>query len=129
VLRERSVSSSQAFHARGGPLVQPLAGSPFSLCLSSDEGRSWRTITPPGQFAYTMGGGVVDRQGRLYAQATVPGSVEIWRYDPATATWSKVTQAPSEGHVLAGTSTGADGTSVLWLMRTTGQAVLYRYVI
>lgn len=50
-------------------------------------------------------------------------------YDPATATWSKVTQAPSEGNVLAGTSTGADSTTVLRLMSTTGQAVLYRYVI
>lgn len=76
-----------------------------------------------------MGGGVVDRQGRFYAQATTSGSVEIWHYDPATATWSKVTQAPSEGNILAGTSTGADGTSVLWLMSTNSQAVLYRYVI
>jgi hypothetical protein len=120
--------ASQAFHA-GGPLYQSLAGGSFSLCVSSDGGRSWRTITPPGQIASTMGGGVVDRQGRLYVQATTSGSREIWRYDPATATWSKMTQVPREGTLLAGTSTGANGTTILWLMSPSGQAVLYRYVI
>jgi hypothetical protein len=75
-----------------------------------------------------MGGGVVDRQGYLYAQATVSSSVEIWRYDPSAATWSKVTQAPREGSVLAGTPTSANGV-ILWLMSTSGQAALYRYII
>jgi hypothetical protein len=122
--------ASQALHAGGGPLARPFAGSPFSLCLSSDAGKSWNTLTPPGQFASTMGGGVIDQQGRLYTQATISSSLEeIWRYDPVTATWSKVTQAPRDGTLLAGTSTGANGATVLWLMSTSGQAALYRYVV
>jgi hypothetical protein len=121
-------AASQAFHAGGGPVVQ-LAGSRFSLCMSSDAGKSWRTITAPSQFAYTMGGGVIDQQGQLYTQVTMSGSTEIWHYDPATATWSMVTQAPHDGSVLAGTPTGANGATVLWLMSTSGQIVLYRYVI
>lgn len=120
--------AAQAFHAGGGPLLRPLAGSPFSMCMSSDAGKSWRTVTAPNQFAQTIGGGVVDQQGRLYTQVTTAGAVEIWRYDPTAETWSKVTQAPRDGDVLAGTPTGAHGTTVLWFMSTSGQAALYRYV-
>ncbi len=127
-LTNTACPASQAFHAGGGPVVQ-LAGSRFSLCMSSDAGKSWRTITAPSQFAYTMGGGVIDQQGRLYTQVTMSGSMEICQYDPATATWSKVTQAPRDGSVLAGTPTGANGTTDLWLMSTSGQIALYRYVI
>jgi hypothetical protein len=106
--------------------------------MSSDEGKSWRTITAPSQLAYAIYRRVIDPQGCFYAQGTPSGSIEeIWRYDPATDAWSKVTQAahpgddeaPLEGDVLAGTSTGANGTTVLWFMSTTGQPVLYRYVI
>jgi hypothetical protein len=127
-LTNTACPASQAFHVGGGPVVQ-LAGSRFSLCLSSDAGKSWRTISAPSQFAYTMCGGVIDQQGGLYTQVTMSGVMEIWRYDPATATWSKVMQAPHDGSVLAGTPTGANGVTVLWLMSTSGQIVLYRYVM
>jgi len=96
--------------------------------MSSDAGKSWRTVTAPNQFAQTMGRGVVDQQGRLYTQVTTAGAVEIWRYDPTAETWSKVTQAPRDGDVLAGTPTGSHGATVLWFMSTSGQAALYRYV-
>lgn len=121
--------ATQAFHAGSGPLAKPFAGSPYSVCMSSDAGKSWRTVLAPSQFAQTIGGGVIDQQGRLYAQTPLSGAAEIWRYDPAAATWSKVTQAPQEGSVLAATPTGAHATTVLWLMTTNGQVALYRYII
>jgi hypothetical protein len=121
--------AAQAYTTGGGPLLRPLAGSPFSLCMSSDAGKSWRTLSAPSQFASTMAGGVVDQQGRLYTRATTSGSMEIWRYNPATDTWSKVTQVPRDGTVIAGTPTGANGNTTLWFMSTSGQAVLSRYVI
>ncbi len=120
--------AAQAFHASGGPLALPLAGSPFSMCMSSDGGKNWRTLSAPSQFAQTMGGGVVDQKGRLYAQVATSGSVEVWRYDPAE-TWSKGVQAPRGGNVLAGTPAGANGTTVIWFMTTSGQTALFRYVI
>jgi hypothetical protein len=119
----------QTLHAGYQAAFLPFAGGGYSICMSNDGGKSWRTILAPSQFAQTMGGGVIDQQGRLYAQAPVSGAGEIWRYDPAAATWSKVTQSPQEGSVLAGTPTGANGTTALWLMTTSGQAALYRYVI
>jgi hypothetical protein len=57
--------ATQAFRAGSGPLAQPFAGSPYSACLSSDVGKSWRMVLAPSQFASTMGGGVIDQQGRL----------------------------------------------------------------
>lgn len=111
-------SAAQAFHAGYQAAFLPLAGSGYSICMSNDGGKSWKTVLAPSQFAQTMGGGVIDRQGRLYAQATTSGTGEIWRYDPATATWSKVTHAPQEGSVLAATPISANGTTALWQRRS-----------
>jgi hypothetical protein len=123
-------SAPQASHADGGPLVQPLAGSPYSVCMSSDAGKSWRTIPAPSQFAHTMGGGVIDQQGRLYAETTTSGSaIEIWRYDPVSNLWGKVTSTPTDGSLKAATPTGTNGNVALWFMGTgQGKLVLYRYV-
>lgn len=120
----------QAFHADGGPLIQRLAGGGFSLCMSSDGGTNWQTITAPSQLAATMGGGLVDQQGRFYAYATpTPGSaMEIWRYDPTTSIWSKLTALPAEGSPQAVTPTGTNGNVALWFMgNAPGNLILYRY--
>lgn len=79
--------------------------------------------------AFSMSGGAVDRQGRLYAQATTSEPVEIWLYNPVTDTWSKITQAPLVGLFLATTPADANGTAVLWFMSASGRATLYRYVV
>jgi hypothetical protein len=122
--------AAQALHAGGVSLVQPLAGSPYSVCMSSDAGKSWRTIPVPSQFAYTMGGGVIDQQGRLYTVTTTSGSAtEIWRYDPISDMWSKVTNVPTDGSLMAVTPTSANGNVALWFLGTgQGKLVLYRYV-
>ncbi|HEU5383584.1 MAG TPA: sialidase family protein [Ktedonobacteraceae bacterium] len=109
--------------------VHPLAGSPFSMCMSRDSGKNWKTLLSPSQFAQTMGGGAVDPQGRLYTQVTTPDSVAIWRYNPVTDLWEKVTQAPGVGNLLAGTPPVANGSTVLWFLRTDGPPALYRYLI
>ncbi len=122
--------STQAFHAGGGPLFQPLAGAAFSVCMSSDGGAHWQTITAPSQLAVSMGG-VIDPQGRLYAYTpSTPGSVvmDIWRYDPSVQTWSKVTTAPMEWSLLRVTPSAIHGHAALWLMGIAQEKlVLYRY--
>ncbi len=122
--------ASQAFHADGGPLIQQLAGGGFNLCMSSDGGTNWRTITAPTQLAATMGGGLVDLQGRFYAYATpTSGSaMEIWRYNPINSSWSKLTALPAEGSLQAVTPTGTNGNVALWFMgNAPGNLILYRY--
>lgn len=91
---------SQAFHTGEGLLIQPLAGGAYTLCMSSDGGINWGTITASSPLVASMGG---DPQGRFYTFATpTPDSaMEIWRYDPTTDTWSKVTTAPAEGSLQA----------------------------
>ncbi len=122
--------ASQAFHTGAGPLVQPLAGGGFNLCMSSNSGTNWQTITAPTQLSATMGGGQIDPQGRFYTSATpTSGSaMEIWRYDPVSNMWSKVTNAPMDGSLMAVTPTDANGNVALWLMGTgQGKLALYRY--
>jgi hypothetical protein len=129
------------------PVAPGTGFPPLELYKSLDGGQMWQSVlqrppwmaplspsaistgSAPSQLAYMMGGGVVDRQGRLYTQATTAGTREIWRYDPATALWSKVAQAPYEGTLLAGTSTGANSATALRLMSTSGQEVLYRSIL
>lgn len=120
---------AQAFRADNWFPTRPSAGSPFSMCTSRDAGKTWKTLQAPGPLAQVMSGGVVDQQGRLYTQATTSGLVEIWCYDPVADMWSQVAQAPRAGNVLAETPTGTAGTTALWLMSTSDQKALYRYII
>lgn len=119
----------QAFRADSWFPTRPLGGGPFNMCMSKDAGKTWSTLQAPDPLTQVMSGGVADQQGRLYTQVTPSGSEEIWRYDPAVNTWSQVTQAPRAGNILAGTPTGAPGTTALWFMSTSGQAALYGYLI
>ena len=98
--------------------------------MSSDGGVNWRTISVPSQVAISMGGVMIDPQGRVYAYIPyMPGSMmDFWRYEPAVDTWSKVTRAPTEGSLLAVTSIDTHGHVALWLMGTAQEKLeLYRY--
>lgn len=117
---------AQTFRVDGQVPVQPLAGSSLSMCMSRDAGKSWKTLQAPG---LVMGGGVIDQQGYLYTQAITSDSAEIWRYAPLADTWGELTQAPRTGEILAGTPSGAKGLTALWLMSTSGQAALYRFIV
>jgi hypothetical protein len=139
--------SSQALQVLGGgPLAVPHAGGLFGLCMSTDGGATWRTIAAPSGLETRMQGGFIDPSGRFYTFVPVqvsasadPGAQEnwlqeFWRYDPASRTWSKITQGPRGGVPLAVTPTDTNNSVVLWLMRgASGQAgsqpMLYRYVI
>jgi hypothetical protein len=116
--------ASQAFYTGGGPLVQPLAGGGFNLCMSSNGGINWKTITAPS------GGSHIDPQGRIYTWAIFsPGSaIRISRYDPVSNMWSTVTNVPTDGSLMAVTPTSTNGNVALWFMGTgQGKLVLYRY--
>ncbi len=73
--------------------------------------------------AKTVPGGLPD------IQTTLPvAHPDIQRYDLASHTWSKVTIPPVSGHLLAVTSSGTNGGSLLWYVGLQGaQYVLYRY--
>jgi hypothetical protein len=50
-------------------------------------------------------------------------------YDPATSTWSPVTNAPASGVLFALTPSGTNGGAVLWLLGSNNVSqVLLRYV-
>lgn len=139
--------SPQALQLRGaGPLTISYAGGVFGLCMSTDSGATWRTITAPSGLETRMQGGFIDPTGRFYTfvpvlvSASADPSVqenwlqEFWRYDPASSTWHKITQGPRGGVPLAVTLANANGNAVLWLMKgasgqTGSQPILYRYVV
>ncbi len=117
--------SSQASLTGAGPLVQPLAGGAHNLCMSSDGGTNWQTITAPS------GGSQIDPQGRFYiCEIFASGSAnQISRYDPASKTWSTVTKVPADGSLMAVTPAGTNGNDSMWFLGTgQGKLVLYRYV-
>lgn len=121
-------SAVQMYRADKKAAFLPLAGGGYSMCMSKDGGKNWRTLVPPNQMTFTMSRGAVDQQGRLYTQATTSETVEIWLYNPAADTWGKIAQAPLVGLFLATTQVGANGPAVLWFMSTNGRATLYRYI-
>jgi hypothetical protein len=108
---------SQAFHTGGGLLIQPLAGGAYNLCMSSDGGINWEPLRLLPRLQLRWVGGQLDPQGWFYTFATpIPDSaMGIWRYDPTTDTWSKVTKAPAEGSLQAVTP---NGNVALWFMGT-----------
>ena len=112
--------------------------------MSTDGGASWRTIAAPPGLETRMQGGFIDPVGRFYTLVPMQVSTsadpsaqenqiaEFWRYDPAHRTWSKITQGPPGGAPLTVTPTDANGGIAIWVVRkatSTGQPVLYRYVI
>ncbi len=120
-----SCPASQASLSGAGPLVQLLAGGGFNLCMSSDGGINWKTITAPS------GGNQIDPYGRFYTWVSISpvSAIQISRYDPANKIWSQVTNAPTDGSLMAVTPTGANGNVALWFLGTSqGKLVLYRYV-
>jgi hypothetical protein len=77
-----------------------------------------------------MQGGVIDAQGRFYAATFSSTPAEIWRYDPASDIWSKVTTEPAEGTLLQITPAGTNGQVTLWFLRTAQeQYALYRSAV
>jgi photosystem II stability/assembly factor-like uncharacterized protein len=75
--------------------------------------------------ARTVPGGLPD------IQTTLPVSHPyIQRYDPASQTWSQITQPPISGQLLQITPVDTHGGAVLWYVGLSGtQYVLYRYVV
>lgn len=75
--------------------------------------------------ARTVRGGLPD------IQATLPVShPDIEHYDLTSHTWSKITTPPISGHLLAVTSSGTNGGTVLWYVGSQGaQYTLYRYAV
>ena len=112
-----------------GPLAR-FAGGTLQLCMSRDAGISWQTVTIPSSLSQTMQGGVIDAQGRFYAATFSSTPAEIWRYDPASDIWSKVTTEPAEGTLLQITPAGTNGQVTLWFLRTAHeQYALYRSAV
>jgi hypothetical protein len=113
--------------------AQPLGGGMLNVCLSNNGGTSWATLAAPTQLTASMSGGMLDQQGRLYTQATTytqntPDPIEIWRYNPMTTQWNKMAQAPDPAYALVGVSAGSYGTTNLWLISTSDQPTLSRYI-
>ena len=73
----------------------------------------------------TVPGGLPD------IQTTLPVShPSILRYNPASQTWSQVTQPPISGQLLQVTPADTHGGAVLWYVGLSGtQYVLYRYMV
>ena len=106
------------------------AALPIHTQDTVEEQRVQPLQTAPAQLATSMYRGLIDPQGRLYTNATptAGSTIEIWRYDPAAGTWSRVTAVPEEGSLLAVTLTGGNGHVALWFLLTAqGKWILYRY--
>lgn len=112
-----------------GPLARS-AGATLELCMSRDAGANWQAVTLPSSLSRTMYGGLIDAQGRFYASTFSSTPAEVWRYDPASDTWSRLTTEPAGGIVMLVSPAGANGRMALWFLRTAqGQYTLYRSVI
>jgi hypothetical protein len=91
------------------------------------------TVVPGGQKQGTSSGVVViqPRSKVLVPVTTPPPAYPLVKsYDPATSTWSPVTNAPASGVLFALTPSGTNGGAVLWLLGSNNVSqVLLRYVI
>lgn len=73
---------------------------------------------------------LIDVQGRFYTLTLFTAQPDLWRFDPASNSWGKLTTAPSEGSFMLVTPMGTHGDVALWFLGTRqGQVVLYRYEV
>jgi hypothetical protein len=97
----------------------------FLLRVSNDGGIHWSAAAKGTQLLSVLNW-FVSSDGQVYI---LESSTKVVHYHLATDTWSTLTLAPTNGALLAVTSTDAPHGAALWLMSTSnGTPMLYRYV-
>ena len=121
--------STQASQTRSGTVpLASYAGGIFGLCMSRNAGATWQTISAPQELSRSMTGGLIDAQGSFYTFTLFNTPKELWRYNPASNAWSKLTAEPTEGTFMQVTSYNSN--VALWFLGTAqGKYTLYRYEV